>query len=75
MSILPNHPRISRGKDIMAGKACIAGTRMKVETIIDLLATDSEQLILSKFPFLKADDIKAALAYAKENPLNFRSTL
>ena len=59
--------RISVDPNICFGKPCIRGTRIWVSLIVDNLAeriTESE--ILSAYPQLQSEDIRAALAYAAE---------
>jgi len=52
---------------ICHGKACIRGTRIMVSVILDNLAEGvSETEILTSYPSLKPEDIKAAIAYAAE---------
>ena len=49
----------------MAGQACIRGMRITVSLIVNLVAhgkTNAE--ILSEYPDLEAEDVKAALLYA-----------
>jgi len=49
----------------MGGKPCIRGMRVTVGTIVGLLAAGhSEQEVLKAYPYLEADDLRAALAYA-----------
>ena len=49
----------------MGGKPCIRGMRVTVGTIIGLLAAGrTEAEILEAYPYLEADDIREALAYA-----------
>jgi len=58
-------PRITFDPRVMGGKPCIRGMRVTVGTIIGLLAAgESTQDILKAYPYLEAEDIKAALAYA-----------
>lgn len=48
----------------MGGKACIRGTRVTVGTVLGLLASGhSESRILADYPYLTAEDLRAALAY------------
>ena len=57
--------RISVNPKVMVGKPVIRGTRIPVELIVKMLAHGiSEDEILKEYPRLKADDIKASLAYA-----------
>ncbi len=57
--------RITIDKDRGGGKPCIRGMRIRVQDILDMLAggATSEE-ILTDFPYLEADDIRAALAHA-----------
>ncbi len=58
--------RITFNKEVLCGKPTIRGMRISVEMILDLLAAgESEQAILEDYPELEADDLRAALAYAK----------
>jgi uncharacterized protein (DUF433 family) len=60
--------RISVDPSVCFGSPCIRGTRIWVSVIIvdNLAAGTKESDILDAHPQLKADDIKAALAYAAE---------
>jgi len=59
--------RIAVDPAVCHGKACVAGTRVLVSTILDSIADDcSEDDIVSQYPTLKHDDIRAALAYGAE---------
>jgi uncharacterized protein (DUF433 family) len=50
-----------------SGKPSIRGTRMTVTDVLEYLASGmSEAEILSEFPDLTADDIKACLAFAAD---------
>ncbi|HEX8241076.1 MAG TPA: DUF433 domain-containing protein [Allosphingosinicella sp.] len=61
----PNHPRIAIDPEICGGQPTIAGTRMRVEDVLDALADGtSEAEILTDFPYLTAADIRACLAFA-----------
>jgi len=52
---------------VRSGKPCIAGTRITVSDVLEYLAGGmSEAQILADFPQLKAEHIKAVLAYAAE---------
>jgi uncharacterized protein (DUF433 family) len=52
---------------ILVGKPVVKGTRISVELVIDLLAAGwTEQQVLASYPTLKADDVRACLAYASE---------
>ena len=49
------------------GKPCVRGLRITVYDVLDYLASGmSQQEILSDFPDLTADDIRACLAFAAD---------
>jgi uncharacterized protein (DUF433 family) len=53
--------------NIRFGKPCIKGTRITVYDVLGWLATGmTNEQILSDYPELKLEDIKACLAYAAE---------
>lgn len=57
--------RITRDPAVMGGKPCIRGMRVTVGVIVGLLAAGRTQdEILQAYPYLEADDIRAALSYA-----------
>lgn len=57
--------RITHDPAIMSGKACIRGMRVTVAMIIGLLAAGrSRDDILNAYPYLEAEDIAQALAFA-----------
>ncbi len=57
--------RITSNPRQCGGRPCIRGMRMRVKDILDMLAGGaSEEEILSDFPYLEADDIRASLEYA-----------
>jgi len=52
--------RITANRNILGGKPIIRGTRISVEFILDLLASDvPEEDILEDYPHLKKEDIQA----------------
>ena len=56
--------RITLSPDICHGKPCIRGLRYPVGFILELLSGDStEDEILSDYPDLEFDDLKAAQTY------------
>jgi uncharacterized protein (DUF433 family) len=59
--------RISVDPNVCFGKPCIRGTRIWVSLILDFLAngTTMEEL-LSEYPQLTLEDIRAAIAYGAE---------
>lgn len=57
--------RITFDPEVMGGKPCIRGLRVTVGTVLGLLAAGRTQAeILAAYPYLEADDINEALAYA-----------
>ena len=57
--------RITVDPNQCGGRPCIRGMRVRVADILAMLADGVPQDdILRDFPYLEADDIKAALAYA-----------
>lgn len=51
----------------MGGKPCIRGLRFTVYDVLDYLASGmSEAEILADFPDLRAEDLRAALAFAAD---------
>jgi len=75
--------RVSIDPQICHGKPCIKGTRIMVSIILDYLkAGESAAAILSQYPTLKDEDIRAAIAYAawlaheeEEQPLHTQVTV
>lgn len=56
---------ITRNPKILGGKPIIAGTRMSVESVLELLASGMEiKEILKEYPFLKREYVQAAINYA-----------
>ena len=57
--------RITHDPEVMGGKPCIRGLRVTVGTVVGLLsARRTRDEILRAYPYLEAEDIDAALAYA-----------
>ena len=66
--------RISVKPDVCHGRVCITGTRIMVTVILDNLAEGlSEAEILTSYPTLKSEDIRAALRYAAEDTTGIMS--
>ena len=62
MSILQ---RITFEPAVMGGKPCIQGTRVTVGTIVGLVAAGhTQEKILQAYPYLKPEDVRAALTFA-----------
>ena len=57
--------RITIDPQVMGGKPCIRGMRVTVGTIVGMLAEGhSTAEVLALYPYLEAEDIAQALAYA-----------
>ena len=57
--------RITARPDVFAGKPIVRNMRISVELILNLLAKgESAEAILSDYPDLEPDDIRACIAYA-----------
>jgi len=62
---MKNLTRITFNTNVMGGKPCIRGMRVTVGAIVGLVASGySNADILKAYPYLEADDIREALAYA-----------
>jgi uncharacterized protein (DUF433 family) len=60
----------------MGGKPCIRGMRVTVGTIVGLIATGhSREDVLKHYPYLEAEDIDQALAYAAWRADEFEAPL
>ncbi len=52
----------------MGGKACIKGTRVTVETLVDHLASgETMEQLLEGYPGIDEEDVRAALAFAADH--------
>jgi uncharacterized protein (DUF433 family) len=59
--------RISVDPQVCFGKPCIRGTRIWVSLILDFLANGTTtQEVLTEYPQLTEEDIRASLAYGAE---------
>ncbi|HEV7227909.1 DUF433 domain-containing protein [Brevundimonas sp.] len=58
-------PRITAEAGKLGGKPCIRGLRFPVRDLLGLLAAGmTVEEILGEYPYLEAEDVPAALAYA-----------
>jgi uncharacterized protein (DUF433 family) len=58
-------PRISFDPAICGGRPVVAGTRLRVTDVLDMLASGaSEAEIVADYPYVSAADVRACLAYA-----------
>jgi uncharacterized protein (DUF433 family) len=59
--------RITFNPEQCGGRPCVRGMRIRVKDVLDLLAAGvGEAEILTDFPDLEGEDIRACLAYAAE---------
>jgi uncharacterized protein (DUF433 family) len=59
--------RILIDPEIRFGKPCVRGTRISVGDVLSYLASGmTEQQVLTDFPQLTSEDIRACLAFAAE---------
>ena len=58
--------KISVNPNIHFGKPCVAGTRITVQNVLELINEDLtfEEIQLDYYPDLKTEDIKACVDYA-----------
>ena len=62
---LNGFPRIAVDPAVCGGRPTIAGTRMRVSDLLEMLAAGASQDdILADFPYLSLDDMRGALAFA-----------
>jgi uncharacterized protein (DUF433 family) len=65
--------RITSDPDVMGGRPCIRGLRVRVVDILEVLAGGASRAnILADYPYLEDEDIVAALEFAarqSDNPI------
>jgi uncharacterized protein (DUF433 family) len=62
---LAGFPRISVDPRICGGRPVIAGTRVRVTDVLEMLAGGATAAeIAADFPYVSEQDVRAALAYA-----------
>jgi uncharacterized protein (DUF433 family) len=67
--------RITVTPDVRSGKPCIKGTRITVYDVLEYLAGGmTEDEILSDFPRLSREDIRACLAFAADRERRLASS-
>ena len=65
MNTKEHQDRIVRDKAICGGEATFKGTRVTLRTVLaSLAAGDSVEDVLTDFPSLKLEDVRAAIAFA-----------
>jgi uncharacterized protein (DUF433 family) len=61
------HDRVVVDPEVLTGKPVVRGTRISVELVVDLLAAGwSHAQVLTSYPHLTEEDIRACLSYASE---------
>ena len=66
--------RIGVDPDVLAGKPLVRGTRLSAELVLELLAAgETEEQLLSAYPRLTSEDVRACLAYASYLAHEFRA--
>lgn len=66
-AMTPYSQHIESRPDVMGGKPCVKGTRMRVRDVLGYLAGgDSVEELLVAFPFLTRADVMACLGYAAD---------
>ncbi len=62
---LAGYPRIAIDHSICGGRPTVAGTRVRVSDILEMLADGaSEAEIVADYPYVALEDVRACLAYA-----------
>jgi uncharacterized protein (DUF433 family) len=62
---LAGYPRISIDTNVCGGRPVVAGTRMRVSDILEMLAGGADlEEIVNDFPYISSADVRACLAYA-----------
>lgn len=62
---LAGFPRISVDPQICGGRPVVAGTRVRVADVLEMLAGGASPAeIAADFPYISEDDVRAVLAYA-----------
>lgn len=63
--MLAGFPRISVDPQVCGGRPIVTGTRVRVSDVLEMLAGGASAAeIVSDFPYLTQDDVRAVLAYA-----------
>jgi uncharacterized protein (DUF433 family) len=63
--------RIEANPDVMLGKPVIRGTRVPVELILRRISEGAtEEALLTSYPHLTRDDVRAAVAFAADTIAN-----
>ncbi len=61
----PDLTRITLDPGVMGGRACVRGLRVTVSMVVKLVAAGmTAKEIIEAYPYLEAEDVRAALAWA-----------
>ena len=62
---ITGHPRIAINPEVCGGRPTVAGTRMRVSDVLEMLAGGASAAeIAADFPYVDEEDVRAVLAYA-----------
>lgn len=62
---MPDFDRVTLDPQVMGGKPCIRGMRVTVGMVVGLVASGHDcPAVLQAYPYLEAEDVRQALAYA-----------
>ncbi|WNO54634.1 DUF433 domain-containing protein [Stakelama saccharophila] len=62
---LTGFPRISVDPQVCGGRPVVTGTRVRVTDVLEMLAGGASMAeIVTDFPYLSEDDVRAVLSYA-----------
>lgn len=62
---VPGHSRIAIDPAVCGGRPVLAGTRMRVTDVLEMLAGGASAAdIADNFPYVGEEDVRAVLAYA-----------
>ncbi|MES2020334.1 MAG: DUF433 domain-containing protein [Pseudomonadota bacterium] len=65
---LADFPRIAIDRAVCDGRPTVAGTRMRVSDVLEMLASGTSPAeIAADFPYVSEDDVRAVSAYAAES--------
>lgn len=63
--LIPDHPRIAIDPNVCGGRPTVAGTRMRVQDVLEMLAGGATaEEIAADFPYVAVADVRACLHYA-----------
>jgi uncharacterized protein (DUF433 family) len=62
------NPRISVNPTVHSGKPCVAGTRITVEAVMELVESGCgfEQITRDYYPDLTVDDLRACIQFVRQ---------